>query len=179
VPPKRTVRALAPLLEFVQFALIAIPTNLEVGIAKTMSPRDRASMGKPLAGQVSPRTGWLIRALQNHLEALMLFTIAVVAVTLSGASNGFIAACAWVYLGARILYVPAYALGWVPWRTLFFSIGLFATLLMVLAARSDGRASDGRGEPVRQRGDAARRGHRAWRRQDPALTSRCADALHP
>jgi uncharacterized MAPEG superfamily protein len=132
--PELTVLALAALLQVVQYGLMAIPTNREVGIAKTLSPRDPATIGKPLAEQVSPRTGRLIRALQNHFEALILFTIAVVLVSLSGASNGFTAACAWAYLAARILYVPAYAFGWVPWRTLFFAVGFFATLLMILAA---------------------------------------------
>jgi uncharacterized MAPEG superfamily protein len=132
--PELTVLALAALLQVVQYALMAIPANAELGIATTLSPRDPAMIGKPLAEQVSPRTGRLIRALQNHFEALILFTVAVVVVTLSGAANGFTAACAWVYLAARILYVPAYAFGWVPWRTVVFAIGFLATLLMILAA---------------------------------------------
>ncbi len=59
-------------------------------------------------------TGRLLRALNNHFEGLILFTLAVVVVTLSGQSTPFTAACAWTYLAARILYVPAYAIGLVP-----------------------------------------------------------------
>lgn len=132
--PELTVLALAALLQGVQYALMAIPANAEVGIAKTLSPRDPETIGRPLAEQVSPRTGRLIRALHNHFEALILFTVAVVIVTLSGAANGFTAACAWAYLAARILYVPAYAFGWVPWRSILFGIGFFATFAMVIAA---------------------------------------------
>ena len=38
------------------------------------------------------------------------------------------------YLAARILYIPAYALGWSPWRSLIWSVGLLATIVMLLAA---------------------------------------------
>ncbi len=128
--PELTVLALAALLQAVQFALMAVPANLELGTRATLSPRD----GQPLAEKVSPRTARLIRALNNHFEALILFTIAVVVVTLSGQSTGFTAACAWIYLAARIAYIPAYAFGWVPWRSLIWSVGFFATLAMLLAA---------------------------------------------
>ena len=46
----------------------------------------------------------------------------------------FTAACAWTYLIARILYVPAYAFGLVPWRSLIWMVGFGATTLMLLAA---------------------------------------------
>jgi uncharacterized MAPEG superfamily protein len=55
-------------------------------------------------------------------------------VTLSGQSSGFTAACAWVYLVARVLYVPAYAFGLVPWRSLIWMVGFAATTLMLLSA---------------------------------------------
>ncbi len=79
-------------------------------------------------------TGRLRRAVDNHFEALALFTIAVVVVTLSGSASALTAACAWIYLAARVLYVPAYAFGWSPWRSLIFGIGAAATGVMILAA---------------------------------------------
>lgn len=132
--PELTVLALAGLLQALQFALMAIPTNLEVGAGKTLSPRDKGRSGGSIEEQVSPRTGRLIRALNNHFEALILFTIAVVVVTLAGQSTAFTATCAWVYLAARIVYVPAYAFGWVPWRSLVWFAAFAATLAMILAA---------------------------------------------
>jgi uncharacterized MAPEG superfamily protein len=132
--PELTVLALAALLQAAQFALMAVPTNLEVGTGKTLSPRDAGRSGGTIAEQVSPRTGRLIRAMNNHFEALILFTIAVVVVTLGAQSTPFTAACAWIYLVARVLYVPAYAFGWVPWRSLIWFVGFAATLAMILAA---------------------------------------------
>jgi uncharacterized MAPEG superfamily protein len=129
-----TVLALAGLLQVVQFALMAVPVNLEVGTRKTLSPRDPDQLGRPLQEQVSVRTARLIRALNNHFEALILFTIAVVVVSLSGQSSTFTEVCAWAYLGSRVLYVPAYAFGWVPGRSIIWMISLSASTAMMLAA---------------------------------------------
>ena len=129
-----TALTLAALLQVVQYVLMAVPANLELGIGKTLSPRDPARLGKPLVEQVSPRTGRLIRALNNHFEALILFSIACTVITLSGQSTEFTATCAWTYLVARILYVPAYYFGLSPWRTLIWCVGFFATVLMLGAA---------------------------------------------
>ena len=63
-----------------------------------------------------------------------MFTLAVVVVTLGDAASAFTAACAWAYLIARIVYVPAYVLGWVPWRSFIWAVGFAATLLMILAS---------------------------------------------
>ncbi|MEO0945855.1 MAG: MAPEG family protein [Pseudomonadota bacterium] len=124
------VLALAALLQVVQLALMAIPANLELGVGKTLSPRDNLS----LEASVSPRTARLYRAFNNHFEALALFTIAVVVVTLSGTSSALTAACAWAYLAARVAYIPAYAFGLSPWRSLIWFVGLAATVLMILIA---------------------------------------------
>ncbi|WP_127561844.1 MAPEG family protein [Nioella ostreopsis] len=132
--PELTTLALAALWQVVQIALMAIPANLELGTAKTLSPRDPDRLQKPLMEQVSLRTGRLHRAMTNHFEGLILFTIAVVVVTLAEASSPLTTACAWTYLAARILYVPAYAFGWVPWRSAFWTVGLGATVVMLVAA---------------------------------------------
>jgi uncharacterized MAPEG superfamily protein len=132
--PELTALALAGLLQALQYVLMAVPANLELGPGKTLSPRDPARLGKPLIEQVSPKTGRLIRALNNHFEGLILFTLAVVVVTLSGQSTPFTAACAWAYLAARVLYVPAYWLGLSPWRSVIWAIGWTATVAMIVAA---------------------------------------------
>ena len=74
------------------------------------------------------------RALNNHFEGLILFTLAVVVVTLGNQSTEVTRYAAWTYLGARILYIPAYALGWRPWRSAIWAVGFFATLIMLIAA---------------------------------------------
>jgi uncharacterized MAPEG superfamily protein len=127
--PELTALTLAALVQVVQYVLFATPANLELTPAYTTSPRDL-----PPSRSLSRQTGRLQRALNNHFEALILFTIAVVVVTLSKQSSGLTAACGWIYLAARILYVPAYALGWAPWRSVIWGVGLLATVVMLLAA---------------------------------------------
>lgn len=125
--PELTALVLAALLQFAQIALAAAVMNRDVGVAYNAGPRD-----EPVA--FAPLTGRLRRAVDNHFEALALFTIAVVAVSLSGRGGPLTAACAWIYLAARILYVPAYAFGWSPWRSMIFGVGALATLVMLFAA---------------------------------------------
>jgi uncharacterized MAPEG superfamily protein len=101
--------------------------NLQLGTATALSPRDDAPPLKGTAGRLQ-------RAMNNHFEALILFAIAVLVVTLSGKSSPVTELAAHTYLIARILYVPAYASGAVPWRSLIWSVGFVATLVMLLAA---------------------------------------------
>ena len=132
--PELTALTLAGLLQGLQFVLMSVRANMELPAGKTMGPRDPDRLGKPLVEQVSPRTGRLFRALNNHFEGLILFTLAVVVVTLGDKGTGLTAACAWIYLCARVLYVPAYYFGLTPWRSIIWVIGFGATMLMLLSA---------------------------------------------
>lgn len=127
--PELTALTLAGLLQVVQYALFAIPANRELGVGYTSSARDR-----PPSRQLSITTARLQRALNNHFEALILFTLAVVVVTLGNQSTAVTRYAAWTYLGARLLYIPAYALGWRPWRSAIWAVGFLATLTMIVAA---------------------------------------------
>lgn len=127
MPAETTALGLAALLQAVQLGLAGAVMNRDVGPRWNAGPRD----DQP---QFSALTGRLRRAANNHFEALVLFTIAVVLVRLDGAASALTAGCAWLYLAARVLYVPAYALGWTPWRSLIWGAGFLATLTMILAA---------------------------------------------
>ncbi len=124
-----TVLTLAALLQVVQFVAYAVPAYKEIGMGYTMSPRDREP-----SRQMSEQTARLGRAFDNHFQGLILFAIAVGVIQMSGQNSGFTALCAWVYLAARIAYVPAYAKGLVPARSYIWCAGFLATALMLLAA---------------------------------------------
>jgi uncharacterized MAPEG superfamily protein len=119
------VLGLAALLWVIQLSITSVVANLQIGPSYMLSPRDE---GRQLAG----RPARLKRALDNHLEGLVIFTVAVVLVALGDAANAATALCAWIYLAARIVYVPAYAFGWTPWRSLIWTVGFLATLVMLL-----------------------------------------------
>jgi len=129
-----TILTLAGLLQVIQLFLMAIPASLELGRGKTMSPRDPAKLGGSMEELLSERTGRLARAMNNHFEGLILFTIACVVITISDQSTTYTGALAIIYLIARVAYIPAYAFGWVPWRSYIWCTGFLATALMLIAA---------------------------------------------
>lgn len=119
--------ALAILLQAVHWVWLAVEANRELGTEVTLGPRDTVP-------DYSARLGRLHRAFHNHYEALILFTAAVMVTTLSDGTSAVTAACAWTYLAARLLYVPAYLAGLNPWRSVAWLVGFLATVLMTLAA---------------------------------------------
>jgi uncharacterized MAPEG superfamily protein len=127
MPIEIKVLGYAALLQFVQFLLMGIPVNVQLGAAYTGGNRDEEKRPTGVAGRLK-------RAMDNHFEALILFTIAVVVVTLGNASSGTTVTCAWIYLAARIAYVPAYASGVFLVRSLIWTVGFTATLVMLVDA---------------------------------------------
>ncbi len=125
--PELTALTLAALLQVFQIGLYSVAGQAQVGTKAALKPRDE---GIALTGTA----GRLKRAMENHFEGLILFTIAALVISVSGQSTGFTTGCAWIYLAARILYIPAYAFGWVPWRSLIWGAGFLATVAMLGAA---------------------------------------------
>jgi len=127
MPVELKVLGYAALLQFVQFIVMAIPVNVQLGVAYTGGNRDEQRQAMGVAGRLK-------RALDNHFEGLILFTIAVLVVTLGDASSQVTEYCAWAYLWARVLYVPAYAWGVYLVRSLIWSVGFIATAVMLIMA---------------------------------------------
>ncbi|MCA0994055.1 MAPEG family protein [Alloyangia pacifica] len=125
--PELFALTLAALLQVAQMALYSVLAQRQVGRAYAVSPRDE---GRELTGLAARAQ----RAMNNHFEGLILFTIAVMVVTYSDQGGSGSALCALTYLVARVLYVPAYLYGWAPWRSLIWAVGLLATVLMLLGA---------------------------------------------
>ena len=127
MPVELKILGYAALLQVVQYVLMAVPVNLQLGPAYTGGNRDEQKQPWGMAGRLK-------RALDNHFEALVLFTIAVLVVVFGQASSAITEAAAWTYLVARILYVPAYASGVFLVRSIIWAVGFVATLVMLAAA---------------------------------------------
>ena len=127
--PELTALALSGLLQAGLFVLFATPANMELGPKYTTSPRD-----VPPKRPMSVTTARMQRALNNTFEALILFTLAVVVVTVGGQSSPLTVLCGWVFLAARVLYIPAYWFGWAPGRSAIWGVGYLASITMTLAA---------------------------------------------
>lgn len=124
--PELTVLALAALLQVAQLAMYSVAGQAQAGRKAALKPRDEKI-------ELTGKPGRIHRALNNHFEGLILFGIAAL-LTAHAGSTGFTATCAWIYLIARVAYIPAYVFGWVPWRSLIWMAGLIATTLMLIAA---------------------------------------------
>ena len=73
-------------------------------------------------------------AVSGSTLLLVILGLLVALVVWADASSPLTAACAWTYLAARVLYIPAYAFGWVPWRSVLWAIGLLSTVILICAA---------------------------------------------
>ena len=125
--PELLVLTLAALLQAVQFAVYSTLAQMQVGSNYAASSRDKPRQLTGMAGRSQ-------RALTNHFEGLTLFTVAVTVVTLASQSTTLTQNAAWLYLAARVVYIPAYLFGWNPWRSAIWFVGFLATFTMLIAA---------------------------------------------
>ncbi|MEM9138447.1 MAG: MAPEG family protein [Pseudomonadota bacterium] len=117
----------AALLAFVQLVLYAVPANRELGVGYTMGPRDEERGPTGIGGR-------LRRAYFNHIEGLVLFAVAVLTLEMGDANSGATAMAAWIYLAARVAYVPAYAAGIPVLRSAIWAAGAGATVFILMSA---------------------------------------------
>ena len=123
--------------ELAALSALALLHFATIFIAQRFLTRDIGTEGNTgtrenLDAQLAPVTLRLRRATANFTENVGPFIIAIVVVVLAGKTSTATAVLAWVYVAARVLYVPAYALAWVPWRTLIFGVGMLSTLALLV-----------------------------------------------
>lgn len=85
-----------------------------------------------LEERLSPLAMRFRRANANFTENIGPFIIAILVVVLAQKTTAATAILAWTYVAARALYVPAYALGWQPWRSVIWAVGALATLALLI-----------------------------------------------
>ena len=116
----------AVLLGAVHLAVFGVIANLQLGGTYTAGPRDEEPKGLSVGAKR------LKRAFENYLGTLPWFAIAIIAAHLAQKVDAVSIGAGWVYLAARLLYVPAYA-AHVPFaRSLLWSVATFAILTIVV-----------------------------------------------
>jgi uncharacterized MAPEG superfamily protein len=117
--------ALGALLLLVHiFAAVHLKTK-QYGRKWNVGARDEAL--PPL----DPLAGRLARAQANFQETFPIAIVALLGVVIAGRTSGWTALGGWIWLSARIIYLPLYAFGTPVVRTLVFTISI-AGLVMVL-----------------------------------------------
>lgn len=122
-----TCLALTLVLAIVQIMAAAQAKTKQYGTQWNVSARDGEL--PPL----NPVAARLVRAQANLFETLPLFAAAVLIATVAGRNGDLTQWGSILYLGARIVYVPLYALGIPVVRTLVWLASMVG-LVMILAA---------------------------------------------
>ena len=97
----------------------------QYGLKWNMGPRDEGVAAPNLM------TGRLIRAQANFLETYPIAIIALLGVVIANKTNGSTALGGWIWLGARVAYLPLYAAGVPVVRTIAWGVSI-AGLVMVI-----------------------------------------------
>ncbi len=79
--------------------------------------------------------GRMVRAQANLFEMLPIFIGAVLLVHAAGRETGLTSWGAGLYFWARLVYVPTYALGLTPWRSIVWGTSLIGLILVLLSLR--------------------------------------------
>ncbi len=115
----------AILLGFAHLFIAANAATKVRGVDWNAGPRDEPKT--PLKGVA----GRLDRAFRNYLETFAFFAAAVLIAHLTNRHNALTIYGAWIYVVARVIYLPLYAAG-VPYiRSAVWSVGFFATLAIL------------------------------------------------
>jgi uncharacterized MAPEG superfamily protein len=79
----------------------------------------------------SPITGRMIRAQANFEETFPIAIVALLGVVLAGRTSASTALGGWIWLAARLAYVPLYAAGVPVVRTLAWGISIFGLAMVI------------------------------------------------
>ena len=122
--PELTVLAWSVVLFFAYMTIQASAAIRDTGLVYNAGPRDEQKPVGVLAGRAQ-------RAFDNFKETYPLFIALVLALAATGRSGGLGEMGAWLWLGARIVYIPLYLFG-VPWlRTAAFGVSVIGLVMML------------------------------------------------
>ena len=125
MPVELTILTLGAVLLLVHiFAAVHLKTK-QYGTKWNTGARDETL--PPL----DPLAGRLARAQANFQETFPITIVALIGVVIAGRTSQWTMLGGWIWLGARIIYLPLYAAGVPKVRTLVWAIGLIG-LGMVL-----------------------------------------------
>ena len=119
------IAALGALLLFIYVFVAVRYKTAQYGRAWNVGARDEA-LPPP-----NPVTGRLIRAQANFLETFPIAIVALLGVVIAGRTSQWTALGGWIWLGARVVYLPLYWAGIKVVRTLVWTISMIG-LAMVL-----------------------------------------------
>ena len=125
MPVELKILALGAVMLFVHIITATRFKTAQYGRKWNVGARDEAL---PLPNAMTGRT---MRAQGNFQETFPIAIVALLGVVLAGKTSQMTALGGWIWLGARLLYLPLYAAGVPVVRTIVFVVSM-AGLVMVL-----------------------------------------------
>lgn len=99
--------------------------NMQYGAKWNIGPRD-----EPLAPP-RPITGRLVRAEANFLETFPIAIVVLIGVVVANRTSGTTALGGWIWLGARVVYLPLYAAGVPVIRTICWAVSIVGLAMVI------------------------------------------------
>jgi len=125
MPVELKIAALGALLLFVYIFVAVRYKTAQYGRAWNIGARDEALPPPNLV------TGRVMRAQANFQESFPIAVVALLGVVIAGRTNQWTALGGWIWLGARVVYLPLYWAGIKGVRTLVWTVSMVG-LAMVL-----------------------------------------------
>ena len=125
MPTELTILAWGAVLLFVHIIAAGQVKTRQYGTKWNMSARDEA-LPPP-----APVVGRLERARDNFLETLPIAIIALLGVVVAGKTSSTTALGGWLWLGARVVYLPLYGFGVPKVRTLVWMASIIGLILAI------------------------------------------------
>lgn len=125
MPVELKIAAWGAVLLFVYIFTATRWKTAQYGRKWNVGPRDEA-LPPP-----SPVTGRLMRAQANFEETFPIAIVALLGVVIAGRTSETTALGGWIWLGARVVYLPLYGLGIPVVRTLAFAVSLVGLVMVI------------------------------------------------
>ena len=125
MPVELRIAALGALLLFVYIFTATRFKTAQYGRKWNVGARDE-ELAEP-----NPLSGRTMRAQANFLETFPIAIVALLGVVIAGKTSQWTALGGWIWLGARVVYLPLYAAGVPVIRTVIWSIGTIGLAMVI------------------------------------------------
>jgi uncharacterized MAPEG superfamily protein len=125
MPIEVKILAFGAVLLLVHIILATQAKNAQYGLRWNIGPRDEA-LAPP-----GPITGRLIRAQANFLETFPIAIVSLLGVVIANKTSSSTALGGWIWLGARIAYIPLYAAGVPVVRTISWAVSVVGLVMVI------------------------------------------------
>lgn len=125
MPVELRIAAFGAVLLLIHIVVATQLKNRQYGAKWNTGPRDEPV---PPAG---PLAGRMVRAQTNFLETFPIAIVALLGVVIAGRTSATTALGGWIWLGARVVYIPLYWAGVPVVRTLAWTASIVGLVMVI------------------------------------------------